>query len=133
MRLAASYFYYGLITKLQGKVNMKPVAVFTLNELQQLVPSFVKEAVTSENQKVKEAVHAMFWRLGCDCTTGIEVQEGCVSKNKFGEMDDSPRFIVSERTDTAWLMSGHASTAAKQYTPDVGLVVDLWKLKNIGI
>lgn len=112
---------------------MKPVAVFTLKELQRIVPSFTKEAVASEDEKVKKAVHALFWRLGCDCSGGIEVQEGCVSKNKFSEMDDSPRFIVAERLDHAWFMSGHASTAAKQYTSDTSLVIALWKLKNRGI
>lgn len=132
MQLAVSYFYFGLITKQQGKVNMKPVAVFTLNELQRLVPSFRTAAVTSENIKVKEAVFKLFYQLGCDCTSGIEIQEGCTSKNKFGELDGSPRFIVAERTDLDWLTSKHASTAAKQYTSDVSLVVDLWKLKNRG-
>lgn len=128
----ASCSYCGLIITQQGKVNMKPVAVFTLNELQKLVPSFKKEAVTSENASVKEAVFKLFHRLGCDCTSGIEVQEGCTSKNRFGDLDESCRFIVAERTDQAWLSSGLASTAAKQYTTDVSLVVDLWKLKNRG-
>lgn len=126
--------YYGLITrKIQGRIDMRPVTVFTLLELQRIVPSFRKEAVTSEDVKVKEAVAKLFHRLGCDCTAGIEIQEDCISKNKFGELDVSPRFIVAERLDQDWLMSGYASTAAKQYTPDVGLVIDLWKLKNRGI
>lgn len=111
---------------------MKPVAIYTLNELQRLVPSFKAEAVTSENPKVKAAVQDLFYRLGCDTTGGIEVQEGCLSKNRFGELDDSLRFVVQERTDVKWLSTKHASTAAKQYTEDFSLIVDLWKLKNKG-
>lgn len=111
---------------------MRPVTVFTLNELQRIVPSFKVEAVTSEREDVQKAVTEMFHRLGCDTSYGIEVQYDCISKNKFGEEDGSPRFIVAERLDNGWLMSGYASTAAKQYTPDVSLVVDLWKLRNKG-
>jgi hypothetical protein len=111
---------------------MSPVTVFTLNELQRLVPSFRAEAVASENKAVQKAITDMFFRLGCNTEEGIEVQYDCVSKNKFGELDDSPRFIVAERLDNDWLMSGYASTAAKQYTSDTSLVVDLWKLRNKG-
>lgn len=111
---------------------MRPVTVFTLNELKRLVPSFRTEAATSEKPSVKEAVAKMFHSLGCDVTSGIEIQYDCISKNRFGGLDDSPRFIIAERLDTDWLASKYASTAAKQYTPDVSLVVDLWKLRNKG-
>ena len=96
------------------------------------MPSFRTEAVTSEKPEVKQAVAKMFYNLGCDVTNGIEIQYDCVSKNRFGELDDSPRFVVAERLDHTWLMSKYASTAAKQYTPDTSLVVDLWKLRNKG-
>lgn len=112
---------------------MTPLVVFTLNELQKLVPSFKTEMVMSENEKVVGILTDMFWRLGCDFSAGVEVQTDVLSKNRFGEVDSSPRFILSERMDQKWLMSGYASTAAKQYTPDLSLVVNLWKLKNRGV
>lgn len=111
---------------------MRPTLCFTLNELQRLVPSFRKEAIKDERPEVKKAIFVMFWRLGADCTHGVEVQEGLVSRNRFNEEDSSPRFMIAERSDKEWLTSVHASKEAKQYTEDPTLLIALWRLKNGG-
>lgn len=113
---------------------MRPITVYTLNELQRLVPSITEEHILSSDNKVKEKVFSIFWALGCDLTHGIEVQKGLTTKNRFKEEDTSVRFVVSERVDDAWTVTfkGYASSAAKEYTEDYTLVVDLFKLKHGG-
>ena len=73
---------------------MKPSCVYTLNELQTLVPSLRKEHLTSKDENIKKHIIKMFWHLGCDATEDIEIQEGVVCRNRFGNVDESARVIV---------------------------------------
>lgn len=113
---------------------MRPITVYTLQELQTLVPSITEEHVMSSDEKIKQKVFSIFWALGCDLTHGIEVQKGLTTKNRFKEEDNSVRFVVSERVDEAWTVNfkGYASNEAKEYTEDTSLVIDLFKLKHGG-
>lgn len=113
---------------------MRPITVYTLAELQALVPSITEEHITSENEEIKDRVFKLFWALGCDVTHGIEVQKGMITRNRLKQDDESTRFVVSERVDDEWVIGfkGYASNAAKEYTEDHTLVVDLFKLKTGG-
>ena len=109
---------------------MKPSCVYTLNELQALVPSLRKEHLTSKDENIKKHIIKMFWHLGCDATEDIDIQEGVVCRNRFGNVDDSDRVIVNERLDQAWVESKYASEFAKLYTKDVGVMNDIDRLRN---
>lgn len=109
---------------------MKPTTVYTLNELQALVPSLRKEHLTSKDENIKKHIIKMFWHLGCDATEAIEIQEDVVCRNRFGKVDDSLRVIVNERLDQAWVESKYASEFAKLYTKDVGVMKDIDRLRN---
>ena len=108
---------------------MKPSCVYTLNELQTLVPSLRKEHLLSKDENIKKHIIKMFWHLGCDATD-IEIQEDVVCRNRFGKVDDSARVIVNERLDRAWVESKYASEFAKLYTKDVGVMKDIDRLRN---
>ena len=101
---------------------MKPSCVYTLNELQTLVPSLRKEHLTSKDENIKKHIIKMFWHLGCDATEDIEIQEGVVCRNRFNAIDDSARVIVNERLDEVYLRSKWASNAAKLATNDVEMM-----------
>ena len=101
---------------------MKPSCVYTLNELQTLVPSLRKEHLLSKDENIKKHIIKMFWHLGCDATEGIEIQEGVVCRNRFNQVDDSARVIVNERLDEVYLRSKWASNAAKLATNDVEMM-----------
>ena len=109
---------------------MKPSCVYTLNELQTLVPSLRKEHLLSKDENIKKHVIKMFWHLGCDATEDIEIQEGVVCRNRFNQVDDSARVIVNERLDEVYLRSKYASEFAKLYTKDVGVMNDIDRLRN---
>ena len=100
---------------------MKPSCVYTLNELQTLVPSLRKEHLLSKDENIKKHIIKMFWHLGCDATD-IEIQEGVLCRNRFGNVDDSARVIVNERVDEVYLRSKWASNAAKLATNDVEMM-----------
>ena len=108
---------------------MKPSCVYTLNELQTLVPSLRKEHLLSKDENIKKHIIKMFWHLGCDATD-IEIQEGVVCRNRFGNVDESARVIVNERLDEVWVESKYASEFAKLYTKDVGVMKDIDRLRN---
>ena len=101
---------------------MKPTTVYTLNELQVLVPNLKKEHLTSKDENIKKHIIKMFWHLGCDATETIEIQEDVVCRNRFGKVDDSLRVIVNERVDEVYLRSKWASNAAKLATNDVEMM-----------
>ena len=109
---------------------MKPTTVYTLNELQTLVPSLRKEHLLSKDENIKKHIIKMFWHLGCDATEAIEIQEDVVCRNRFNQVDDSARVIVNERLDEVYLRSKYASEFAKLYTKDVGVMKDIDRLRN---
>lgn len=113
---------------------MKPIVVFTLNELKRVVPSITEEIILSEDKEVKQKLHKLYWALGCDISQGIEIQRGHITKNRFGEMDDSIRTVVAERTDDDWIFnnSAYASQAAKEYTEDHSLRIEMYSMKRGG-
>ena len=108
---------------------MKPSCVYTLNELQTLVPSLRKEHLLSKDENIKKHIIKMFWHLGCD-DTDIEIHECVLCRNRFGNVDESDRVIVNERLDQAWVESKYASEFAKLYTKDVGVMNDIDRLRN---
>lgn len=110
-------------------MSVRPSKVFTLNELQHLVPSLKLEHFKSELPKVKEALSNMFHRLGCDFSRGVDIQEGVTTRNIFKEEDNSVRFLLSERLDEEWLNSGNASAGARAYTKDYTMYIDMVKMQ----
>lgn len=111
---------------------MNPVLCFTLNELQKLVPNFRKEALDLKDEVIQEKIRKMFWNLGADSTKKIEIQDGVLSRNRFGEEDNSTRFILHERLDKEYVLGKYASDYAKTYVDnkDYEMVIDLGKIKN---
>lgn len=111
---------------------MNPVVCFTLNELQKLVPNFRKEALDLQCENIKDKLHNMFWQLGADLAKKVEFQDGVLSRNRFGEEDNSTRFILHERLDKEWVLGKYASDYAKTYVDnkDYEMVIDLGKIKN---
>ena len=101
---------------------MKASCIFTLNELKKIVPSITIEHFKSDNPKVKEALKELFWNLGCTLPDKVEIDEGLVTLNRFGEQDDSPRITVNERVDEIYLRSKWASNAVKLATNDVEMM-----------
>ena len=109
---------------------MKVSVTYTLNELQRITPNLRKEHFKSDNPKVKEALKELFWNLGCTLPDKVEIDEGLVTLNRFGNVDESARVIVNERLDEVWVESKYASEFAKLYTKDVGVMNDIDRLRN---
>ena len=109
---------------------MKVSCIFTLNELKKIVPSITIEHFKSDNPKVKEALDKLFFNLGCTLPDKIEIDEGLITINRFGCIDDSPRITVFERTDYVWIESKYASHKVRIATNDVELMRDIDGLTN---
>ena len=101
---------------------MKVSCIFTLNELKKITPSLEIEHFKSDNPKVKEALKKLFWNLGCTLPDKVEIDEGLITLNKFGEHDSSPRISCFERVDEVYLRSKWASNAVKLATNDVEMM-----------
>ena len=109
---------------------MKVSCIFTLNELKKIVPSITIEHFKSDNLKVKEALSKLFFNLGCTLPDKIEIDEGLLTLNKFGCIDDSPRITANERVDSGWLKTRFASHQVKTVTDDVGMMRELDSISN---
>lgn len=101
---------------------MKVPCTYTLNELQRITPNLRKEHFFSECPKVKEALHKLFWNLGCELPDKPDIVDGVISRNRFNELDDSMRITVFERDDEIYLQSKWASSAVKLATNDVEMM-----------
>jgi len=109
---------------------MKVSVTYTLNELQRITPNLRKEHFKSDNPKVKEALNKLFWNLGCTLPNKVEIDEGLVTLNRFGCIDDSPRITVNERVDENWVKTRFASHQVKTLTDDVGMMRELDSISN---
>ena len=109
---------------------MKVSCIFTLNELKKIVPSITIEHFKSDNPKVKEALNKLFFNLGCTLPDKVEIDEGLLTINRFGCIDDSPRISCFERVDEVYLRSKWASHKVKIATNDVELMRDIDGLTN---
>ena len=109
---------------------MKVSCIFTLNELKKIVPSITIEHFKSDNPKVKEALKKLFWNLGCTLPDKIEIDEGLLTLNKFGEQDDSPRIGCFERVDENWLKTRFASHQVRCLTDDGSMMREMDGITN---
>ena len=109
---------------------MKVSCIFTLNELKKIVPSITIEHFKSDNPKVKEALDKLFFNLGCTLPDKIEIDEGLVTLNKFGCIDDSPRITANERQDIVWLKTRFASHQVRCLTDDVSMMREMDGITN---
>ena len=109
---------------------MKVNCIFTLNELKKIVPSITIEHFKSDNPKVKEALKKLFWNLGCTLPNKVEIDEGLVTLNKFGCIDDSPRITVNERVDEKWIKTKFASHQVRCLTDDVSMMREMDGITN---
>lgn len=109
---------------------MKVSCTFTLAELQRVTPSLRKEHFFSECPKVKEALHKLFWNLGCELPNKPDIIEGVVTMNRFNEEDSSIRINCFERVDELWVKTRFASHQVKTLTDDVGMMRELDSISN---
>ena len=109
---------------------MKVPCTYTLNELQRITPNLRKEHFFMECPQVKEALHKLFWNLGCELPDKPDIVEGVVTKNRFAELDDSIRINCWERVDLLWLRTRFASHQVRVATNDVSLLRDIDSLTN---
>ena len=109
---------------------MKVSCIFTLNELKKITPSLEIEHFKSDNPKVKEALHKLFWNLGCTLPNKVEIDEGLVTLNRFGCIDDSPRISCFERVDPCWLKTRFASHQVRCLTDDVSMMREMDGITN---
>ena len=90
----------------------RPTKIYTENEIKRILPSFDRKWLETTKAHLKKMVDGAFERLGCDMKFDVEIQENVISRNRFNEEDTSTRFLFTERTDKAWLLSGCASNEA---------------------
>lgn len=109
---------------------MKVSVTYTLNELQRITPNLRKEHFYSECPKVKEALNKLFWNLGCTLPNKVEIDEGLVTLNRFGEEDSSPRITANERQDSIWLKTRFASHQVRCLTDDVSMMREMDGITN---
>ena len=109
---------------------MKVSCIFTLNELKKIVPSLEIEHFKSDNPKVKEALDKLFFNLGCTLPDKVDIDEGLITLNKFGERDDSPRITANERQDIVWLKTRFASHRVRCLTDDVSMMREMDGITN---
>ena len=109
---------------------MKVSVTYTLNELQRITPNLRKEHFYSECPKVKEALNKLFFNLGCTLPNKVEIDEGLVTLNRFGCIDDSPRITLYERQDESWLKTRFASHQVRCLTDDVSMMREMDGITN---
>ena len=109
---------------------MKVSCIFTLNELKKIVPSITIEHFKSDNPTVREALNKLFFNLGCTLPDKVEIDEGLLTLNKFGEQDDSPRISCVERSDSNWVKTRFASHQVRCLTDDVSMMREMDGITN---
>ena len=109
---------------------MKVPCTYTLNELQRITPNLRKEHFFSECPKVKEALHKLFWNLGCTLPDKPDIVDGVISRNRFNELDDSMRITVYERFDESWIKTRFASHQVRVATNDAEMMRELDRSMN---
>ena len=109
---------------------MKVSVTYTLNELQRITPNLRKEHFKSDNPKVKEALDKLFFNLGCTLPDKIEIDEGLLTINRFGCIDDSPRITAHERVDENWIKTRFASHQVRCLTDDVSMMREMDGITN---
>ena len=109
---------------------MKVSCIFTLNELKKTVPSITIDHFKSNNPKVKEALDKLFFNLGCTLPDKIEIDEGLLTINRFGCIDDSPRITANERQDSLWIKTRFASHQVRCLTDDVSMMREMDGITN---
>ena len=109
---------------------MKVSCIFTLNELKKITPSLEIEHFKSDNPKVKEALKKLFWNLGCTLPNKVEIDDGLVTLNRFGKLDNSPRITVNERDDENWVKTRFASHQVRCLTDDVSMMREMDGIAN---
>ena len=109
---------------------MKVSCIFTLNELKKITPSLEIEHFKSDNPKVKEALKKLFWNLGCTLPNKVEIDDGLVTLNRFGKLDNSPRITVNERDDENWVKTRFASHQVRCLTDDVSMMREMDGITN---
>lgn len=109
---------------------MKVSCTFTLNELQRITPNLRKEHFFSECPKVKEALHKLFWNLGCELPDKPDIVEGVITLNRFNEQDSSVRINCWERQDELWVKTRFASHQVRTLTDDVEMMRELDRSMN---
>ena len=109
---------------------MKVSVTYTLNELQRITPNLRKEHFKSDNPKVKEALKKLFWNLGCTLPNKVEIDEGLITINRFGCIDDSPRVSCFERVDENWVKTRFASHQVRCLTDDVSMMREMDGITN---
>ena len=109
---------------------MKVSVTYTLQELQRITPNLRKEHFYSECPKVKEALDKLFFNLGCTLPDKVEIDEGLVTLNRFGCIDDSPRVTCWERSDPEWIKTRFASHQVRCLTDDVSMMREMDGITN---
>ena len=109
---------------------MKVPCTYTLNELQRITPNLRKEHFFSECSKVKEALHKLFWNLGCTLPDKPDIVEGVTTMNRFDCIDDSPRITAHERVDENWVKTRFASHQVRCLTDDVSMMREMDGITN---
>ena len=109
---------------------MKVSVTYTLQELQRITPNLRKEHFYSECPKVKEALNKLFFNLGCTLPDKVEIDEGLLTLNKFGCIDDSPRITCWERSDPEWIKTRFASHQVRCLTDDVSMMREMDGITN---
>ena len=109
---------------------MKVSCIFTLNELKKIVPSLEIEHFKSDNPKVRGALNKLFFNLGCTLPDKIEIDEGLLTINRFGCIDDSPRITVFERDDEKRVKIRFASHQVRCLTDDVSMMREMDGITN---
>ena len=109
---------------------MKVSVTYTLQELQRITPNLRKEHFYSECPKVKEVLNKLFFNLGCTLPDKIEIDEGLLTINRFGCIDDSPRITANERQDSIWLKTRFASHQVRCLTDDVSMMREMDGITN---
>lgn len=106
----------------------KPIKVISEIDVQQVIPNFSVSWLEDNKSDAK----ILLWNLGINTDYNIEVQLGLSHRTQMCGIQECPRIVGIERTDRPYLLSGHASLEAKEYTVDLSLRKELKDMKNGG-
>lgn len=107
---------------------MAPIHV-SETEIAYLYPDYEASWIEAEVDKLQ----GILFDLGLDTKQHYEIQPAMQHRNRMKQVVTCSRYYGVERSDTDWLSSGYASTAAKDKALNCRLLDDVYRSRALTI
>lgn len=107
--------------------NIVALCIISESELAKIIPNYQFDMENTESESFKQ----LLFSLGIDTDKNVIRQDGLWHRNRFNEQVLCSRYVGYERLDNEWILSGYASTEAKDKASGSRLLEDMYRAKGL--